>query len=254
MRPVAKPMQSEDVPRTMPWLNSYADLVTLLWTFFILLFALSVINAKKFQAGVGSLQSAFGVMSGGTGIIDGGSSSPQLSLIARELAQMEMVGLKFQEEIENAGLADKVSVEMDPRGLIFRFADSVLFDLGSADIRSDAMAVLDKVGKLIATVEYDIRIEGHTDNWPISTVRFPSNWELSTGRAASVVRFFIENLGFSPVKLEAAGYGQERPIASNDTAEGRQKNRRVDVVLLRPSLGEAEPPADLMGTPDTAPR
>jgi chemotaxis protein MotB len=113
--------------------------------------------------------------------------------------------------------------------------------------------VLTKVGQLIATVEYDIRIEGHTDNWPISTVRFPSNWELSTGRAASVVRFFIENLGFSPKQLEAAGYGQERPIASNETAEGRQKNRRVDVLLLRPSLSEAEPAVDLEVIPDVAP-
>lgn len=251
---MARLRQEEDVPRTMPWLNSYADLVTLLWTFFILLFALSVINAKKFDAGVGSLQSAFGVLDGSPSITDGGSTAPQLSLIARELAQMEMVGLKFQEEIENAGLADKVSIEMDPRGLIFRFADSALFDLGSADIRSDARAVLDKVGKLIATVEYDVRIEGHTDDWPISTLRFPSNWELSTGRAASVVRFFIENLGFSPKKLEAAGYGQERPIASNATAQGRQRNRRVDVVLLRPSLGEAEPKADLQVAPDMVPR
>ena len=252
---MAKPMQSEEIPRTTPWLNSYADLVTLLWTFFILLFALSVINAKKFDEGMGSLQSAFGVMGSGAGIIDSGSpTSPQLSLIARELAAMETVAMKFQEEIENAGLADKVSVEMDPRGIIFRFADSALFDLGSADIRSDARAVLEKVGKLMATVEYDVRIEGHTDDWPISTVRFPSNWELSTGRASSVVRFFIENLGFPPKKLEAAGYGQERPIESNATAEGRQRNRRVDVVLLRPSLSEAEPNADLVVTPDVAPR
>lgn len=249
-------MLTDDAPKNnAPWLNSYADMVTLLWTFFILLFALSAINANKFEAGVSSLQSAFGVMSGGQGLIDGGApTTPQLNLIARELAMMEMQGMKFREELENAGLADKVSIEMDPRGLIFRFSDSILFDLGSADIRSDALPVLEKVGQLIATVEYDIRIEGHTDDWPISTVRFPSNWELSTGRAASVVRFFIENLGFSPKQLEAAGYGQERPIASNETAEGRQKNRRVDVVLLRPSLSEAEPPVDLEVEPDAAPR
>lgn len=251
---MARSKRTEDPPRSAPWLNSYADMVTLLWTFFILLFSLSVVNVQKFEAGIGSLQSAFGVMSGSRNIMDGGSPSPQLSLIAQELAKMEMEGMKFQEELENAGLADKVSIEMDPRGLIFRFADSILFDLGSAEIRSDALPVLEKVGKLIATVEYDIRIEGHTDDWPISTVRFPSNWELSTGRAASVVRFFIENLGFSPKQLEAAGYGQERPVASNETAEGRRKNRRVDVVLLRPSLSAAEPPVDLEVAPEEAPR
>lgn len=239
----------------MPWLNSYADLVTLLWTFFILLFSLSIINAKKFDAGIGSLQNAFGVVGGGAGIFDPGETTPpQLSLIARELAQMETVSMKFQEELENAGLQDKVSVEMDPRGIIFRFSDSALFDLGSADIRADARAVLDKVGKLLTTVEYHVRVEGHTDNWPISTVRFPSNWELSTGRASSVVRFFIENLGFPPTKLEAAGYGQERPIGPNTTSEGRQRNRRVDVVLLRPSLSEAEPNAVPVVAPDVAPR
>ncbi len=259
---MARLSKSEDVPRTTPWLNSYADLVTLLWTFFILLFSLSVVNAPKFEAGMGSIQGAFGVSGGGTGIFEGGSTTPELSRIAQELAKMEMLGLKFQEEIDQAGLTDKVSVEMDPRGLIFRFADSALFDLGSADLKPDAIAALEKVGKLIATAEaaeLGVRIEGHTDDWPISTERFPSNWELSTGRAASVVRFFIDNLGFSPLRLEAAGYGQERPIASNATQEGRQRNRRVDVVLLRPSLAEAEPGASLeeTETPDydnSAPR
>ncbi len=248
--------RDEDVPRSLPWLNSYADMVTLLWTFFILLFAVSVLNAKKFESVVGSLQQAFGILdrSSTIGIEPGSASEMQLNAIARELARLEAHGQEFQEELERSGLADKVSLEMDDRGLIFRFKDSALFDLGSADIRSDARPVLLKVAKLIRTVDYQVRIEGHTDDWPISTERFPSNWELSTGRAASVVRFFIENAGFGPDKLEAAGYGEYRPIETNATPEGRQRNRRVDVVLLRPSLGDLEPKAGPPGLPEAAPR
>lgn len=246
----------EEVPRSLPWLNSYADMVTLLWTFFILLFAVSVLNAKKFESAVGSLQQAFGVLDKSSSLrLDPGSAAEmRLDAIARELAKLEAYGQEFQEELEKSGLADKVSLEMDDRGLIFRFKDSALFDLGSADIRSDASSVLLKVGQLIRTVDYQVRIEGHTDDWPISTVRFPSNWELSTGRAASVVRFFIENVGFSPKKLEAAGYGEYRPIETNATPEGRQRNRRVDVVLLRPSLSELEPRSGPENLPATLPR
>ncbi|HHW18203.1 MAG TPA: OmpA family protein, partial [Firmicutes bacterium] len=86
-----------------------------------------------------------------------------------------------------------------------------------------------------------IRVEGHTDNWPISTDKFPSNWELSTARATNVVRFLIEEAGIQPERLQAAGYGEYHPIDSNDTPEGRQRNRRVDVILMRPSLSAAEP-------------
>ena len=250
--------RDEDVPRTLPWLNSYADMVTLLWTFFILLFAVSVLNAKKFESVVGSLHQAFGVLDGTTqGLLKNVGATPsdiELGTAARELALLEAAGEEFEQELERAGLQGKVSIEMDARGLIFRFQDSVLFDLGSADIRADARPLLLKVGDLIKKVTNPVRVEGHTDDWPISTERFPSNWELSTGRAASVVRFLIENLSFTPKRLEAAGYGQERPIESNATAEGRQRNRRVDILLLRPSLGEAQPTGEPGPRPGQEPR
>lgn len=237
-------IQDEDVPRSLPWLNTYADMVTLLWTFFILLFSLSVLSQEKFQGAMGSVQSAFGILNGGTGIFtEPASTNPNLNAIAQELAALETQGEGFKEELEKAGLGGKVSIEMEERGLVLRFADSILFDSGSADIRPDARELLLTVGRLIKPSQNSVRIEGHTDNLPISTERFPSNWELSTGRAASVVRFLIDNLGFDPKKLEAAGYGEERPIASNSTPEGRQKNRRVDILLLRPSLTQSEPSA-----------
>ena len=117
----------------------------------------------------------------------------------------------------------------------------MLFDIGKDELRPEAREVLLKVGQLLSQLKNSIRVEGHTDNWPISTPRFPSNWELSTGRATSVVRFLIEEANMDPRQLQAAGYGEYHPIDDNDTAEGRQRNRRVDVIILRPSLSLAEP-------------
>lgn len=241
-------IQGEETPRSQPWLNSYADMVTLLWTFFILLFAVSVLSAEKFEAAVRSYSSAVGVMpTGGATVLPGGGGGtplpdPMAAIAAMELEQLRLTGDAFSRELASAGLSGKVSIEMDERGLIIRFADSVLFDLGSADLRPEATAVLLQVGKMIKDLENPIRVEGHTDDWPITTERFPSNWELSTGRAGSVVRFFIEKCGVLEKKLQVAGYAEFRPIDTNETAEGRQRNRRVDVVILRPSLAGGEPP------------
>lgn len=239
--------QGEDPPRTQPWLNSYADMVTLLWTFFILLFAVSVLNTPKFNAAVKSYSSAVGVMAGSSTILpgDGGSTplpDPAAAIAAMELAKLKATGEAFSRQLEEAGLSSKVSVEMDERGLILRFADSVLFDVGSSDLRPEATFALSHVGKMIKDLENPIRVEGHTDDWPISTDRFPSNWELSSGRAGSVVRFFIDRCGVGKKKLQVAGYAEFRPLESNKTAEGRQRNRRVDIVIMRPSLAGAEPP------------
>jgi len=223
-------------------------MVTLLWTFFILLFAVSVLNAEKFDAAVRSYGSAVGVMSTGAGSIlpgAGGSTplpDPMAAIVAMELEQLRQTGEAFSRELAAVGLSEKVSVEMDERGLILRFADSVLFDLGSADLRPEAAEALLQVGKMIKDLENPIRVEGHTDSWPINTEKFPSNWELSSGRAGSVVRFLIEKSGVRENKLQVAGYAEFRPIDTNETAEGRQRNRRVDIVILRPSLAGGEPP------------
>lgn len=238
----------EDPPRTQPWLTSYADMVTLLWTFFILLFAVSVLNAEKFEAAVRSYSSAVGVMPvGGATILPGGGggtplTDPLAATVAMELEQLRLTGEAFSRELAAAGLGGKVSVEMDERGLILRFADTVLFDLGSASIRPEAEPVLLHVGKMIKNLENPIKVEGHTDDWPINTERFPSNWELSGGRAGSVVRFLIEECGVREEQLQVSGYAEFRPIDTNETAAGRQRNRRVDIVILRPSLAGGEPP------------
>ncbi|MGI6632111.1 MAG: OmpA/MotB family protein [Bacillota bacterium] len=245
---MARHTRNDDAPRSQPWLNSYADMVTLLMTFFIMLYSMSILDAAKFKAITESYSRATGVMlDGGASVLpgDGGQSAlpdPAAAVAAMELEQLRATGEQFARELEATGFAGKVSVEMDERGLILRFADSVLFDLGSADIRPEAAAALTQVGAMIKDLENPIRVEGHTDDWPIATERFPSNWELSTGRAGSVVRFFIEKSGIDETKLQVAGYAEFRPIDTNETAKGRQRNRRVDVVILRPSLAGGEPP------------
>ncbi len=241
-------VRREDPPRNVSWINTYADMVTLLMTFFILLFSMSAVNARKFEAVLSSLQGAFGILDGAQhgppapGPVDPDTLDPELSLIAQEIARLELMAEKLRQELEEMGLAGKVSLEMEERGLVIRFADSVLFDVGSADIREEGRDILTQVVNLLESIDNSVRIEGHTDNWPISTERFPSNWELSTGRAASVIRFFLYNSEIDPGRLQAAGYGEHHPIASNDTPEGRQRNRRVDVVILRASLSRMEPP------------
>lgn len=239
--------QEDDAPHQAPWLNTYADMVTLLLCFFVLLFAMSVLNQKKFAAVASSLQGAFGILPGSSvpnpDPDPGGAESPGTDNLAimQELAKMTAIMNEIQGEFKKQGMEARVTVIMEERGIVVRFEDSVLFDLGSADLRPEAREILRKVGGLLKNLDNPIRIEGHTDNWPIRTERFPSNWELSTGRASTVVRFLIDECHLEPKKLQAAGYGEYYPVASNDTPEGRQRNRRVDIIILRPSLAAAEP-------------
>ncbi len=241
-------MQDEDPPPQAPWLNTYADMVTLLLCFFVLLFSMSVVNVKKFEAAMSSLQGALGILDGSpipspkgdsTQVFDPADLVAQM--LAEEMAEMARLQQFIEEELSGSGLSDKVGVSLEERGVVLRFADTVLFDVGQDTLRPESAQVLQKIGEIIKTLDNPIRVEGHTDNWPISTPRFPSNWELSTARATRVVRFFIEEAGVEPRQLQAAGYGEYYPIETNNTAEGRQKNRRVDIVILRPSLSSAEP-------------
>lgn len=128
---------------------------------------------------------------------------------------------------------EKIKVREEERGLVITLIDKVLFDTGKADIKKEAVTVLNKVAEIIKKYkDRGVVIEGHTDSVPISTWKFPSNWELSTRRATEVLRFFIKRHNISPLRLQAAGYGEYRPIATNKTAAGRRKNRRVEIILL----------------------
>ncbi len=135
----------------------------------------------------------------------------------------------------------KVRTRLDARGLIISLGEVGLFDSASDELKPEGRAMLDALVTSLMGTDNQIRIEGHTDNVPIKTARFPSNWELSTARATSVVSYAVTNLGLSPNRLSAAGYAEFHPVAANDSPDGRARNRRVDVLVMDPYYALAEP-------------
>jgi chemotaxis protein MotB len=214
------------------WLLTYADLITLLLAFFIVMYSMSKVDAKKFGAMAQALQS---ILHGkGTSMLNG-----EASLVGADkgggpmkVGDMRLLQIKVNNAAREMGLEDKVSAEITERGLVIRISESAFFDPGKIDLKPEAVRFLDILSKPLIEIPNHVRIEGHTDNLPIRTERFPSNWELSVHRATVCVRYLIENHSFPPDRISALGYGEYRPIADNNTIEGRAKNRRVDIVVL----------------------
>lgn len=227
------------------WMTTYSDMVTLLLCLFVLLFSFSNLDEDKFVGFIAAFQGALGLLDGGTDIrpikdapvADVGS----IQVSQAEIEQMRAVYEELAKVIEEGHLAGNVELELESRGVVVRFSDRLFFDLGKAELRKESLVVLADVAKVLRNLPNHIRIEGHTDNLPIHNARYPSNWELSTARATTVIRYLIEELGFAPDRLSAAGYGEYRPVADNSTAEGRARNRRVDIVVLRLGLSAGEP-------------
>lgn len=160
--------------------------------------------------------------------------------------EFQQIKEKITAFLEERGAEQKVKLTVDSRGLVISLKDTEFFDSGSATVRAESKPLLKDIAAAIDNYTNAIRIEGHTDNVPIKTSAFPSNWELSTARATNLVQYLIGTHAFAPEKLSAIGYGEYRPIADNSTPEGRQKNRRVDVVILS-AIGE-------QGEPTSGPR
>ncbi len=225
------------------WMATFSDLVTLLMCFFVLLFSFSSIDAQKFKAVMQSFQGSAGILPGGLSLSEGdlvfsGMPESQVSGPPQENENLEELKEQVEKYLEQNDLEANVLVELDSRGLLLRFKENVLFDSGKSDLKPDAQKILGFLGNILNTPEFAeryIRVEGHTDNVPIRTLQFPSNWELSTSRAASVIRYYIENSQLRPDRFTASGYGEYYPVASNDTTGGRALNRRVDIVILRSS-------------------
>lgn len=236
-----KEKQQECKAGAPEWMTTYGDLVTLLMCFFVLLFAFSSIDAQKFEAVMQSFQGSAGVLQSGKSLSDAemifdAMPEDQVAEQVESVDQLEILKEIVEQYLEKNNLKSDVLVELDSRGLLLRFKENTLFDSGKAELRNDSLKTLDFLGQILLTeefVERYVRVEGHTDNVPINTVKFPSNWELSTSRATSVVRFFIEKIKMKPERFSASGYGEYFPVANNETADGRQQNRRVDIVILR---------------------
>lgn len=238
--------KNENNMESADWMTTYSDLVTLLLCFFVLLFSMSSIDAKKFEAIIRSFQGSLGVLEMGKTIdedryISQALESDRLFMDPSEQQSLESLHQQLDEYIRDNNLETTVVVGVEERGLLIRFNDQVLFDSGKADIKPEAIPIMHDIGEILRINNRLIRVEGHTDNVPINTLFYPSNWELSTSRAVNVVKYFLEEVGIAPARLSAAGYGEYHPIANNDTAANRQKNRRVDVVILRKVHASNEP-------------
>jgi len=226
--------------KTDGWLATYSDTVTLLLTFFVLLYSFSNVNSQKFQQIAVAMQSAFSGKAD-TSILEFNVSSGDVPIVGKpyitaEDAQ-ENENLEILEDvltyIKEKNLEEDVQVYNDVRGINIQMKDSVLFDTGKAELRPESKTVLDKISDLIAKVDNDIIIEGHTDNLPINRPNMPNNWHLSSERALSVLDYFLQNKGISnPGRLSPQGCGEYKPIAPNDTDENRAKNRRVNIIVV----------------------
>lgn len=243
------------------WMITYGDMMTLLLCFFVLLFSFSTLDLVKFRNVIVELQGALGVLSGGPMVLNLGDI-PAKQLTDNPSAsgkQMEEIQEQIEGKVEEEGLDGSIQTTLDERGLMIRFTDTVLFDLGKANIKPSAIPVLEVVAEEIAAISNAVRVEGHTDPTPIHTAEFPSNWELSTARATAIVHFMIESGGIPPDRLSAAGFAFYHPVAPNNTPENRTRNRRVDVIILKSEEDrnapepEAFPVEDEIAEPEDVP-
>lgn len=241
--------KQEDEPKkgAPAYMNTYGDMMTLLLTFFVLLFSMSTIDAAKFKAVIASFEGSIGILDGadtinesanilGNGVsqFPGSSDRSTLEQAAKLDAELEKLKEDLQEYTSNANIDDQLVVEKNGDEVIIRFADTVLFESGKAEIKAGAIQTLDALSaklKEYMADGYTLRFEGHTDNVPIHTAYFPSNFELSSARASAVARFYIEERNFSPEKISIEGMSEYHPIADNKTEEGKSKNRRVEIKI-----------------------
>ncbi|MFN8201168.1 MAG: flagellar motor protein MotB [Solirubrobacteraceae bacterium] len=255
------------------WLVSYADMVTLLMALFIVLFAIANVNTSKYDALKTSLSDAFSgkVLPGNDSIVDGAPSAALAKVLpagagsgeatkatadqaaARENDELRKLKERIDAEARRRGLTGRLQTRVERRGLVITIlTDRLLFDSGQAALRSEGAGLLSSIGAVLRQERsHQVVVEGYTDTVPIRSERFPSNWELSTARASTVVRALMA-ARVTPQRLTASGRAYLDPVASNRTETGRSRNRRVQIVLPRrsssptadaaaPQIGPSEP-------------
>ncbi len=232
---------------------SYADFITLLFAFFVTMYAISQVDAKKLGRLVTSMHTAFDSQlfdagSSRLSLSDGAMSGIDQQKLVESIQPLVATGdtLKRVRDAISAKLikerfVDKVRFVQDHRGLVISLTEAGFFDSGEAELKGSSLIVLDAIAEAALALPNQVRIEGHTDNTPIHTARFPSNWELSTARATYIISYLLSKYPFPPQRLSAAGYGEHRSVASNTTIEGRAMNRRVDLVILNEAAERQEP-------------
>jgi len=242
------------------WLTTYSDLITLLLCFFVMLFAMSTVDRATFYEMAESLADSLLKLNSGDSILEYTGKS----IIAIDYAEMRRVQNQdkknliqdakdmvvdaeqqiqnkkidavketIKNSVEENDISDKINITEEHDFLLISLESEVFFDSGSAEIRPDGIKVLKSIAEVLRNVENEIIIAGHTDNVPIKNSKYDSNWELSTARATNVVRYFVEVEKLDPAKFTATGNGEYRPVADNNTSEGRQKNRRIEIKILK---------------------
>lgn len=275
------------------WLVSYADFITLLFAFFVVMFAASQVDQRKVGRLALAVQIAFEQMaifppsSTAAPLTTDDAMPLQNAQLLDQVDRSESIRVttrmkphpaipsgsttairQMRKELEDALGTEikngKVTIQMRREGLVISLKEVGFFDSGSADLRDGAIPMLDRIAAVLSSRPYNLRIEGHTDNVPIHTARFISNWDLSAARAITIVSLFVQKYGISPERLSAGGYAEFHPVSDNSTSEGRAANRRVDVVVLAPQTADGvqrshadDPPVERIPKPmvvDDAPR
>jgi chemotaxis protein MotB len=236
--------KEEETPENLErWMLTYLDMMTLLMAFFCILFAFSQVDVVKFKQVAQSMSISFGTGGGagqnmitnfsGTGIVPQMSANSLITL--RENNQFKSIIKMLKEYAAKEGISKSIQLKITDRGLEADLSDNVLFESGRADLSAKAREVLDKFGDIYLSNNAIIQVEGHTDNVPIHNDKYQSNWQLSTDRATNVIMYWISKYPSKAANLSAAGYGEYHPIATNDTWEGKARNRRIRIIMLRQS-------------------
>jgi chemotaxis protein MotB len=234
--------KEEDNENLDRWLLTYADLITLLLAFFVVMYSMSRIDNKKFGKVSDALNT---ILKGGTSVLRFQQEYEKSGHGILKMGNLRMVQRKIEDRFRQLGKPEVLQTEITERGLVVHILESALFDKGSAQLKPKAMEVLDLIAEQLEGRPNHVRIEGHTDDTPINTTVYPSNWELSSARATAVVRYYTENQGIAPDRISALGYGKFRPVAANNSIENRAMNRRVDIVILTMELTLTEPSSQL---------
>ena len=244
-----EPLSAAESPggSTTGWLTTFNDLVTLLMVFFVLVFSTSSIDASRLKEFSAALQSGFGVLREGrhasVRVVDSGrpisdEAIRQPRSVQEQSAAASGTAIKVDDWINAFEGLEGVEVTASDQGILITVEGNILFDFGKADLHPQSHLLLGKIAGAIRSTRGPVQIEGHTDNVPIQTRQYPSNWELSTARAVKVLRYFVEREALAPDRFSAVGYGDARPRFPNDTAAQRSGNRRVEINLVTENGGE----------------
>jgi chemotaxis protein MotB len=243
---MAKKAKHEEHENHERWLVSYADFITLLFAFFVVMYSISSVNEGKFRTVSESIQAALHPV-----------TSPPAARIRFDLGDYKSslvptVGQKIQfvrqivevlnkMNIADVQIQDKVTVRQTDQGVVIAIADSLIFENGQADIRKEALPILEGLAEVLAVNSSvkELRVQGHTDNVPIRSALFPSNWELSAVRAVMVTRVLTELYRIQPERVSAVGHAEFHPVTDNLTVENRARNRRVEILVLMNDSGHA---------------